>query len=42
MPCIRSCICVEKPSMTLLTTIKVATPKVTETIEASAIHRVRK
>jgi hypothetical protein len=31
---------VVNPSMTLLTTMSVATPRVTETIEASAIQRV--
>ena len=36
----RSCIVEVNPSITLLTTISVATPSVTETIEARAIQRV--
>ncbi len=37
MPCMRSCISWEKPAITALTTIIVATPSITLMIEASAI-----
>ena len=42
MPCRRECISREKPAITLLTTINVATPSVTLMIEASAMYRVRR
>ena len=37
MPWIRSCISCVKPAITLLTTIIVATPSITLTIDASAM-----
>jgi hypothetical protein len=42
MPWIRVCISCEKPAITALTTIIVATPSVTLTTLASAIQRVRR
>ncbi len=38
----RFCISLEKPAITALTTIIVATPSMTLMIEASAIQRVRR
>ncbi|MGC4004841.1 MAG: hypothetical protein QM811_17680 [Pirellulales bacterium] len=42
LPRMRVIISFEKPDMTLLTTIMVATPSVTLMIDASAIERVRR
>ena len=42
MPWIRVCISCEKPAITALTTIIVATPRVTLMMLASAIQRVRR
>ena len=42
MPWIRVCISCEKPAITALTTIMVATPSVTLTTLARAIQRVRR
>ena len=42
MPWIRSCISCVKPSITELTTIIVATPSITLTIDTSAMYRVRR
>ncbi len=42
IPWIRFCISQAKPSITLLTTIIVATPSVTLMIDANAMYRVRR
>ena len=42
MPWMRFCISLVKPSITLLTTIIVATPSITLMIDANAMYRVRR